>query len=552
MFRLNFFHKNFNKTWNQYNINRQFQLASVTLLGLVTGVTLTSFISLYLVRQKTESAMVKSIELQQLVFEMNQVLEETNQLEQGFFQEILTLGVERARQNHLKDHNKKVAQIQDISHQIKQLIKEEDLSRRLHKSHDELLAYDRTIEQYHQEFQQADALAEELGSENIGIIKKNQEILQRLHENLQGSGTLEIMAVYHDLIASQQAYFLTRKPLEKQKLNQVLNQLEAEIEQDWYLSFYQQDRAQEDLALFQSNFKNISTLENKISEISDQFQQESDAISQQLLTLSNEEVQLARQDISITSQQMTVILTSAIIAMMTLSAVIWNSFQLALKQLAVEQEKSERLLLNILPEPIAQRLKHQPGTIAESFEEVTVLFADIAGFTQLSTQISPTELVSLLNEIFSAFDQISTQKNLEKIKTIGDAYLVVGGLPKPRKDHAIAIAELALEMQTVLTEFNQKYHQNLRVRIGINTGPVVAGVIGAKKFIYDLWGDTVNTASRMESHGIVDEIQVTEATYKYLKEQFEFEKRGLISVKGKGEMNTYLLKKKIGHSQAIV
>jgi adenylate cyclase len=121
---------------------------------------------------------------------------------------------------------------------------------------------------------------------------------------------------------------------------------------------------------------------------------------------------------------------------------------------------------------------------------------------------------------------------------------VVGGLPTPRTDHAVAIAELALEMQTALTQFNQQHHQNLRVRIGINTGPVVAGVIGVKKFIYDLWGDTVNTASRMESHGIVGEIQVTEATYQKLKDQFKFEKRGLISVKGKGEMNTYFLKGK--------
>jgi adenylate cyclase len=415
MFRLNFFPKEINnKKWDSHSIHRQFKFASITLFCLITGVTLTSFISFYLVRHKTESAMVKVVELQQLVFEMNRILEETNQLEQGFFQEILTFGVERSRQNHLKDHDKNVAQIQDISDQIKQLVRDEKLSQRLHKSHGELLAYDQTIEQYHQEFQQANTFAEDLGSQNIGIITKNQEIFQRLHESLQDSFNLEIMTVYHDLIASQQAYFLTRQSLEKQKLNLIINQLKSKIEQEQYLRFYQKEQAQEYLEMAQSNLKKITVLEEKISEISVQFQQDSDTISQQLLTLSHEEVELARQDIKITSQQMTVILTSAIIAMVTLSTVIWHSFQLALKQLAVEQEKSERLLLNILPEPIANRLKYQPGTIAENFEEVTVLFADIAGFTKLSTQVSPSELVNLLNEIFSAFDQISTQKNLEK------------------------------------------------------------------------------------------------------------------------------------------
>ena len=545
IFRLNFIHKKSHKYWDTHQINRQFKFASLSLLGLIAGVTATSFISLYLVRQKTESAMLKCIELQQLVFQMNQTLEETNELEQGFFQEILTLGVNRARHNHLKEHDQNIASIQEISYQIQQIIQEEHLSRRLHQSQDELLAYDQVIQQYHQDFKQADRLAEDLGSQNVGIIKKNQEILQLLHENLQGAGNPEIMETYHNLIAGQQAYFLTRKSLEKQQLNQFINQLKAQIQQDLSLSFYQYNQAKDYLEKAELNLQKVSVLEENISEISNQFQQESDQISQQLLTLSDEEVKLAHQDIKTTSRQMMVILASAIIAMVTLSTVIWNSFQMALKQLAVEQEKSERLLLNILPETIAQRLKHQPGTIAENFEEVTVLFADIAGFTQLSTQISPTELVNLLNEIFSAFDQITTQKNLEKIKTIGDAYLVVGGLPTPRKDHAIAIAELALEMQTALAEFNQKYYQNLQIRIGINTGPVVAGVIGAKKFIYDLWGDTVNTASRMESHGIIGEIQVTEATYQQLKHDFNCEERGSITVKGKGKMNTYLVKSRL-------
>jgi len=206
------------------------------------------------------------------------------------------------------------------------------------------------------------------------------------------------------------------------------------------------------------------------------------------------------------------------------------------------REQSDRLLLNILPEPIAARLKLEESTIADNFPEATVLFADIVGFTKLSTLLPPAELVSLLNQIFSAFDQLAEHYGLEKIKTIGDAYMVVGGLPITRDDHAEAIAEIALDMQQAITDFNQKTGRTFSIRIGINTGPVIAGVIGLKKYIYDLWGDTVNTASRMESHGLPDAIQVTAATYERLHDKFLFEERGMIQVKGKGEMMVYLLK----------
>lgn len=206
-----------------------------------------------------------------------------------------------------------------------------------------------------------------------------------------------------------------------------------------------------------------------------------------------------------------------------------------------QQEQSERLLLNILPSPIADRLKEQPGTIADNLAEVTVLFADIVGFTLLSANTSPTELVEMLNVIFSEFDQLAERHNLEKIKTIGDAYMVVGGLPKPQINHVQAIAEIALDMQKAITKFCNETKQSLSIRIGINTGPVVAGVIGIKKFSYDLWGDTVNIASRMESHGLAGKIQVTDATYNRLREQYIFQERGLIQIKGKGKMNTYFL-----------
>lgn len=211
------------------------------------------------------------------------------------------------------------------------------------------------------------------------------------------------------------------------------------------------------------------------------------------------------------------------------------------QQLSIEQKKSERLLLNILPEPIAQRLKEGQNNIADGFSEVTILFADIVNFTTLSAQISPAELVSLLNDIFSRFDRLTEQHGLEKVKTIGDAYMVVGGIPFHRPDHAEAVAEMALDMQREIEEFNVDRQQSFSIRIGINTGPVVAGVIGTKKFIYDLWGDTVNIASRMEAHGLADAIQVTTETYERLRDRYNFESRGAIEVKGKGTMHTYLL-----------
>jgi class 3 adenylate cyclase len=215
--------------------------------------------------------------------------------------------------------------------------------------------------------------------------------------------------------------------------------------------------------------------------------------------------------------------------------------------LAKEREKVERLLLNILPQPIAERLKEEQATIADHFAEATILFADIVGFTQISARISPPEVVDLLNKIFSMFDQLAERHGLEKIKTIGDAYMVAGGLPTPRAEHAEAVAEMALDMQQKIARFNQESNEPISIRIGINTGPVVAGVIGLKKFSYDLWGDAVNTASRMESHGLASCIQVSQATYERLRDKYWLQERGVIYVKGKGEMLTYLLTGRKGH-----
>ncbi len=215
--------------------------------------------------------------------------------------------------------------------------------------------------------------------------------------------------------------------------------------------------------------------------------------------------------------------------------------QAYLQKLAIEQEKSEKLLLNILPQPIAERLKQGEKNIADSFSDVTVLFADIVNFTRQAANLSPEKLVEILNQVFSAFDQLAKKYGIEKIKTIGDAYMVVGGLPTPRSDHAEAIAQMAIEMQRQIGEFSLTQGKPLQMRIGIHTGPVEAGVIGTQKFVYDLWGDTVNIASRMESQGVAGKIQVTMVTYERLKQKYKFEERHPIPVKGKGEMNTYFL-----------
>jgi class 3 adenylate cyclase len=214
--------------------------------------------------------------------------------------------------------------------------------------------------------------------------------------------------------------------------------------------------------------------------------------------------------------------------------------------LLAEQERSERLLLNVLPAPIAERLKAGEGVIADAFPEVTVLFADLVDFTARSRDATPERVVQALNELFSAFDRLAQRQGLEKIKTIGDAYLVAGGLPQPRPDHTEAIAEMALAMQAEVAGRADPSGQPLQVRIGIDTGPVEAGVIGTSKFSYDLWGDTVNTASRMESHGVAGCIQVTERTYQRLRNGYRFQRRGPIPVRGMGEMVTYFL---VGRNQ---
>lgn len=212
-----------------------------------------------------------------------------------------------------------------------------------------------------------------------------------------------------------------------------------------------------------------------------------------------------------------------------------------LRQIEDERARSDRLLLNILPRPIADRLKSGESRVVNSYDQVTVLFADLVGFTVLSSEVPPSVLVRLLDQIFSAFDELACRHGLEKIKTIGDAYMAAAGLPFPRADHAEAAARMALDMHDVIGEISRSGRWNLNMRIGLCTGPVIAGIIGQNKFTYDLWGDTVNTASRMESHGIPGRTQVPQGTYDLIAHHFRFEERGTIEVKGKGHMKTYFL-----------
>lgn len=220
----------------------------------------------------------------------------------------------------------------------------------------------------------------------------------------------------------------------------------------------------------------------------------------------------------------------------------------AMIALVGEQGKTDKLLLNILPKSIADRLKQSGDRIADRHDSVTIMFADLVGFTSLSAGMPADELVDMLSQVFSRFDQLTEKHGVEKIKTIGDAYMVVCGAPEPRENHAEAVADLALDMMQTISEVSARGVQ-LMMRIGINSGPVIAGVIGSSKFTYDMWGDTVNMASRMEHHGVANRIHVSEKTYYILKNDYVFETRERIEVKGKGLVQSYFL---VGKKAAMI
>lgn len=218
-----------------------------------------------------------------------------------------------------------------------------------------------------------------------------------------------------------------------------------------------------------------------------------------------------------------------------------SDLNVAREKIEDERDRANKLLLNILPESIAVKLQEDHRVIADGFANTSIMFADMVGFTKIAALYQPAELVALLNTYFTEYDNLTDRYKLEKIKTIGDAYMVASGIPEPADDHANRIAEFGIKMLEVTQRISKDKGVDITLRIGINSGPVTAGVIGKKKFIYDLWGDAVNVAARMESHGVPNKIQVTESTYKLLKDYYNFEHRGEISVKGKGNIHAYIL-----------
>jgi adenylate cyclase len=222
-------------------------------------------------------------------------------------------------------------------------------------------------------------------------------------------------------------------------------------------------------------------------------------------------------------------------------AVVFALLAIFAQQRQDAQERAENLLLNILPRSIADKLKAKPQTIADSFISASILFADVADFTPMSERLSPVRVVEMLDELFGHFDDLAERYDVEKIKTLGDAYMAASGIPQPRPDHARCLALMALDMLDAVREHGAIGSLGFELRIGINSGPVVAGVIGRKRFLYDLWGDAVNTAGRMQSEGTPGQIQITRATYDLLKDEFVCEPRGHVPIKGKGEMETWYL-----------
>ena len=527
----------------ELSITTKFTFAFVTLLLLIVIVALTGFVSLNAVQHETKDAIDTGIEVQRQVFRMDAGLKNARQLERDFFLRWPTMGFSSAYQQYALGHKSELEQVQDIRSRLQERLAQRNVSAALRQSNPDLVAYAEIVEQYAASFREAVGLVRDLGIENVGLLAQLDQNSARLSDRFKLSDTPELMVLYLVMQSFEKQYLLTPQEPKLNSWYEATQRLRRGIIVNPKLDVIERTQTLKDLDAYDSVTKQIVELNKKIlSKILGSVDVDAQKVSNRLIGLANAEVERARTAIDRKIQTARLLMILAVVSALIVAAGVAKQFASALGTLAVEKAKSERLLLNILPAPIAQQLKEEERTIADSFPEVTVLFADIVGFTELSAQTPAIELVEILNVIFSEFDQLTDEHGLEKIKTIGDAYMVVGGLPAPKPNHAEAIAAMALDMQDRITEFCTDTGKALSIRIGINTGPVIAGIIGTKKFIYDLWGDTVNIASRMESHGIPGSIQVTEATYQRLKKHYVFEERGPVQVKGKGKMNCYLLK----------
>jgi len=524
------------------SITTKFALAFIALLVLIGIVSMTGFVSLQQMRNQTERVLITSIEVREYGVKMDTALRNALRVELDFFLQWPSINFSSTNLNEFRDrHRQEIDKvIQNIS-ELQELLAQAQGGIFKRQSNPDLVEYVEIVEQYSRSFQETVGWVGNLGIDNVGVIEKLEQNSTLLRNRLQLSEAQELLGLVEEMQSYEKEYFSTRQQATMELLTKTAQTLRKQINTSDKFNETERRQALRYLDSYQSVAEDIVQLDQEIQDKIRNFDQRTEELADKLSDLAGAETKRARDAIDQTSETATVLLVAAVSVALIAAVIIAKQFASALKTLNRETAKSEHLLLNVLPEPIAHRLKREEHTIADHFNEVTVLFADIVGFTELASHTSPIELVEILNVIFSEFDQLVEAHHLEKIKTIGDAYMVVGGLPMPMLNHTEAIADMALDMQRVIEQFCQETGKSFSIRIGIHTGPVIAGIIGIKKFIYDLWGDTVNIASRMESHGLPGSIQVTEVTYKRLKHRYYFEDRGPIQVKGKGEMNCYLL-----------
>lgn len=524
------------------SITTKFALAFIALLLLIGIVSMTGFVSLRQMRNETKAVLLTSIEVQRRGFEMDAALRNARRVEIDFFLRWPSINFSSTNLNEFRDkHRQEIEKVIDISSQLQELLAQVQGGIFKRQSNPDLVEYVEIVEQYSRSFQETVGLVSNLGIDNVGVLEQLEQNLTLLRNRLELAEAQEFLGLVNQMQSYEKEYLSTREPARMELLTKTAQQLREQINASAKFNETERRQALRYLDAYQSVAEDIVRLDKEIQDKIRDFDQQAQALADKLIDLADAEADRARRTINDTSDTAIVLLVAAVLVALIAAVIIARQFASALKTLDRETAKSEHLLLNVLPEPIAHRLKREERTIADHFNEVTVLFADIVGFTELASHTSPIELVEILNVIFSEFDQLVEEHHLEKIKTIGDAYMVVGGLPMPMLNHTEAIADMALDMQRVIEQFCQETGKSFSIRIGIHTGPVIAGIIGIKKFIYDLWGDTVNIASRMESHGLPGSIQVTEDTYKRLKHRYYFDDRGPIQVKGKGQMNCYLL-----------